>query len=149
MRRSWLFLVLVIAATAACSNYPDDIAGTSDRIRKTRVIRVGIVAAGNDHVDETAVDAYLARLERVTGARRSLKLAAAEPLLAVLKDGDLDIVIGEFPDDTPWLPEVAFVDPLAKRLVGKRTISLIPVARNGENRWIMLLEKAVRERKGS
>jgi hypothetical protein len=149
MRRSWLFLVLVIAVTGACSNYPDDIAGTSDRIRKTRVFRVGIVAVGNDHVDETAVDAYLARIERVTGARRLLKMAAAEPLLAALEHGDLDIVIGEFADDTPWVPEVAFVDPLANRLVGKRTISLFPVARNGENRWIMLLEKAARESKGS
>ncbi|UVO50111.1 hypothetical protein M0208_06110 [Sphingomonas sp. SUN019] len=138
----------MIAMTAACSNYPDDIAGTSEHVRASRTIRVGIVASGQGHADATVIDVYLARIETVTGARRLLKRAAAEPLLASLENGDLDIVIGEFADDTPWLTEVAFVDPLAERVVGKRTIILVPVARNGENRWIMLLEKAVRESEG-
>jgi hypothetical protein len=146
MRCRWLFSV--IAMTAACSHYPDEIAGTSDHIREARVFRVGIVAAGKGYTAAPATDAYLARIERETGARRSLELAAAEPLLASLEHGDLDIVIGECADDTPWLSEVAFVDPLAERVVGERTIILVPVARNGENRWIMLLQKAVRESKG-
>jgi hypothetical protein len=40
---------------------------------------------------------------------------------------------------------VTIVEPLATRRSGKRTFELAPVVRNGENRWVALVEREVRD----
>ena len=141
----WWPIALLVAATG-CSDYPRDIDGTLDRIRETGVLRVGAAALPPE--DQALARAYLARLERATGARARVVSATPEYQIALLEDGRLDLVLGEFADDTPWLAEVAVVEPLSERVVGKRVVGLAPVAANGENRWIMLLEREVREMRG-
>ena len=71
--------------------------------------------------------------------------AKVEALFAALEKGDLDLVVTEVADDSPWLTEVAVIDPLSRRRVGERLLGLSPVARNGENRWVALLERQQRD----
>ena len=54
-------------------------------------------------------------------------------------------MIGAFAEDSPWGTDVAILEPLSKRAVGGRVIGLAPVAANGENRWIGLLERTIRD----
>lgn len=137
---------LLLAATllAACENYPRDIGGTLARVTTSHSIRVGIIEGSLDERRRALALSYLGRLRAATGAEADVSRGAAEPLLARLEAADLDLVIGEMTDDTPWLTAVAVIEPLAEREQGERLITLNPVARNGENRWIMLLEREVR-----
>ena len=138
--------ILLCIALAACGPYPDDISGTLARIEQSGRIRVGLAGLGS--ADEPAAHRFVARLERATGAQAALARGPAERLLARLEEGDLDLVIGEFAADSPWAMPVAIIEPLATRREGKRVLELAPAARNGENRWIALVEREVRDGAG-
>lgn len=128
---------------SACADYPRDIEGTSDAINGRKNMRIGIVAGPTS--DTARRQAFIAELARITGARPLQVTGSAEPLLLDLTSGKLDLVIGEFAKDTPWIDKVAILEPIASRMVGKDEIDLVPIARNGENRWVITLETAVRD----
>lgn len=144
MLRMTIALIACSMATG-CDHYPRDIEGTLDHVRDQREFRVGLVASGNGSSHALLVGEYLGRVGRVTGAQPRITIGAAEPLLVKLEDGDLDLVVGQFATDSPWLTDVAVIEPLAQGQLRGRQVSLNPVARNGENRWIMLLEQQVRD----
>ncbi|MET0365017.1 MAG: hypothetical protein ABW169_10220 [Sphingobium sp.] len=83
----------------------------------------------------------LDKISRDTQAAIAVRSGAAEPLLADVRDGKLDLVIGPFEKDSSWATDVAFGPPLAR---GAGDIEFKAAARNGENRWIMLVERAAR-----
>ena len=133
---------------AACGSYPRDIEGTRDRVERSRVIHVGIFQSVLAGPDRQRALLYLDRLQRATGASPQAIAGGAEPLLARLEAGELDLVIGDVARDSPWIDAVAVIEPLAEHEVGGRAIGLSPIARNGENRWILLLEALVRDTGG-
>ena len=106
-------------------------------------MRIGLTHLRSD--DERAARRFVARIERATGAEATLDHGPTESQIARLEEGKLDLVISEFAADTPWAKSVAIVDPLAVRRSGKRTFELAPAAQNGENRWIALVEREVRD----
>jgi hypothetical protein len=132
--------LLASLALAGCSAFPRDADGTSDRIAAERVFRVGLVATGGADPTQAAAHAFVARVARATGARPRLRSGASEELLVDLDKGRLDLVVGVLAPETPWVSEVAILQPIAVRAAPERLV-LTPVARNGENRWIMLLER--------
>jgi hypothetical protein len=140
--RGWPILLLL--TLTACGPYPRDIDGTLADIEGTQVIRVGFANLRAE--DLPSAEGFVARIEDATGARARVDTAPAETQIARLEDGQLDLVIGEFAEDTPWGTEVAILEPLGWRQVGARRLGLSPVAPHGENRWIALLEKAIRDR---
>lgn len=137
-----------VALLAACGPWPRDIEGTRDRVEASRIIRVGLFQGSLSGPDRQRAAAYLDRLRRATGAAPQISTDAAEPLLARLEAGELDLVLGEVATDSPWVGEVAVIEPLAERDLAGRTIGFSPIARNGENSWIMLLEREVRDMRG-
>ena len=60
--------------------------------------------------------------------------------LLELQDGQLDLVVGIVSPDSPWTGRVAQLKPIGETLAPQHLL-LTPMARNGENRWIMLLER--------
>lgn len=147
--RSIPFLVLFLATLAGCSAYPRDTEGTLETVETQKIIRVGLISNYSDAGDRDLTEAFLGRLAHVTGASPKIVKGAAEPLLIELETNQLDLVIGEIAGDSPWNTDVAVIEPLAVRTIGERQIGLSPVARNGENRWIMLLERLVRNLKSN
>ncbi len=137
------FAALLALTLSACGPYPRDIGGTLESVEKQGVVRVGLTQI--EPADAPAARAYLARLEAATGAKVRATTGSAERQLAALEAGEFDLVLGEFAEDSPWLDSVAVIEPIASRTVGDRRIGLAPVAANGENRWIGVLEKAVRD----
>jgi hypothetical protein len=137
--------MLGIVLLAACGVSPRDIEDTRSRVETSRIVRVGIFQSALAGPDRLRALVFLDRLRRATGASPQAVTGAAEPLLARLEAGELDLVIGEIATDSPWVTAVAVIEPLTEHQVGGRTIGLSPIARNGENRWIMLLEREVRD----
>ena len=139
-------LLGAFATLGACGlDVPRDIDGTLERVRATRVFRVGLIQGPAAEHHRPSISAFLARLRARTGAAPRVTWGAAEPLLAALEDGQLDLVIGEIAQDSPWKTGVTVVEPLAERSVGQRRLGFSPIARNGENAWIMLIERETRD----
>jgi hypothetical protein len=133
-------VIILLISLASCGPYPRDIEGTYDRVSSSHVIRVGMIAGS----DMRPAASFLGNLARTTGAQVRSVHGSAEPLIAALDDDQLDLVIGEVATDSPWIKDVAVIEPLRTRRVGKSKIGLSAIARNGENRWIMLLERQAR-----
>ncbi len=137
-------LILALAALTGCDSYPRDIAGTGRQVTDTRRLRVGYGQMTAD--DRALADRYVSRVAAATGSRADApRLASNEALFASLEKGDLDLVIAEVAADSPWLTDVAVIEPLVRRRTGDRELGLSPVARSGENRWVMTLEREVRD----
>ena len=134
--------LLTALALQGCGSLPRDPDGTLDRVRAQHVYRVGIIADGGDPAGDRESAAFLAGVSRATGARPELRQGASEPLLLDLQGGRLDLVIGTVSPKSPWVSEVAILKPIAERTAPQHVI-VTPIARNGENKWIMLLESQV------
>ncbi|HVQ08209.1 MAG TPA: hypothetical protein VMS43_07215 [Allosphingosinicella sp.] len=116
-------------------------------MRAAGIVRVGLIAGPATARDRALIGAYLGRVGRAAGAAPRIVTGGAEPLLAGLEADRLDLVLGEIAADSPWVSDVAVIEPLAERVIERRRIGLSPIARNGENRWIMLLEREARDMK--
>ena len=135
-------LAVALIACAGCSDLPRDPDGTLERVMRERQFRVGIVASsGGVHASHQAL---VARLARATGARPLIEQDSAEPLLIRLEEGDVDLVLGEFEHKGPWTTQVHMLPALARRTAGDREIVVAAAAANGENRWIMLVDREAR-----
>jgi hypothetical protein len=139
-------VLLPCLALAACGVMPEDVSGTADRIEQTGSLRIGLTELRPE--DEVLARRLVGRLEQLTGARATFERGPAERELARLEEGELDLVISEFASDTPWAASVAIVEPLASRRAGSRTMELAPAVMNGENRWVALVEREVRDSAG-
>lgn len=139
-------IMLLLCGLAACTDYPRDAESTLDSIRATQAIRLGL--APTAIADRPIFDRFIAELNTSTGARMQVTSGSEEELLARLEHGELDLVAGHFAEDSPWLADAALIEPLTSRPVGERRIGLAVVARRGENAWIGLLERTVRNVRG-
>jgi hypothetical protein len=139
----WRLAFCAALALAACDRLPRDPDGTLDRVRAERRFRVGLIAAGDSPIGAERTRAFLGRIAGATRATPVLKEGAAEPLLLELEDGELDLVIGPLSPESPWVSRVALLRPIGET-VAPQHLLLTPMARNGENRWIMLLEREAR-----
>ena len=140
IRHAVLFALL--CGTCAC-DIPRDPDGTLKRVRAEHSFRVGLIASGDRRVGADREQAFLKRVAAASGARAVVTEGAAEPLLIDLEEGKLDLVVGPVSPDSPWVKEVAILRPLAQTIEGPRLL-IVPIARNGENAWIMLLEREAR-----
>lgn len=139
--------LLAIAVLSACDAYPHDIEGTSRRIAATKQLRVGFGSLSLQ--DRAVAQAFVDRIAAENSARPIVRSrGSTESLFADLEAGKLDMVLAEVAGDSPWLTDVTVIEPLATRKVGEREIGLSAIARNGENRWLMQLERHVRDMKG-
>lgn len=135
-------LILACMSLAACGPYPDDVSGTLDRVERSGRIRIGLAELREP--DSPVAGGFIARLEQATGAQAEVERGSLEHQLVRLEDGELDLVIAELDRETPWAQSVSVIEPLSTRRVGRRTLELAPVTQPGENRWIALIEREVR-----
>jgi len=84
----------------------------------------------------------VARLAKATGSQPSLEHDALEPLLLMLEAGELDMVVGgRFAEDTPWKTRVSLGPSFKTWTTASGTLSERAVARNGENAWIIFIQR--------
>jgi hypothetical protein len=135
MKFHWSVLCLALL-TASCGDFPRDPEGTLARVRSQGVFRVGLVTIAPEGADGSQVAALLAGIGKSAGARAELIRGDAEPML--------DLVIGRFEKKSPWAKLVTIGPPLRRDMQGKTEFRLAPVLRNGENAWVALVEREVR-----
>lgn len=123
-------LALLLLQLAAC-DLPRDAEGTSERLARGPV-RIGRVDDGNSYNQEPA-----SHLERALKAHAVVRYGAAEPLLEKLEAGEVDVVMGLFAARSPWEKRVTFAE---QDFYGFRVAT-----RNGEHRWAMTVDRAIRE----
>lgn len=136
-------MLAALALLQGCSSYPRDIEGTSERIARSHELRVGFGKLAP--LQRAQAERFVHAVAATSGARVLAEDDQSnEAMLASLDAGKLDLVMTEVATDSPLLNEVAVIEPLTRRRVEDRELGLSPVARNGENRWIMQLESQVR-----
>ena len=123
---------------AGCSDLPWDSGGTMERVRTSKILRVGLVA-GDERVSGKAHRRFMERLAGETGSRPQVTSASAETLLPKLEMGELDIVIGDFTATTPWGKRVAIMPSPPDLGVVNGDPAPAAVVRNGENGWLSLV----------
>ncbi|QUT05110.1 hypothetical protein KFK14_19215 [Sphingobium phenoxybenzoativorans] len=142
----WM-VVMGLFGVTACGSYPADAEGTLNAIKHAHVIRVGLIEGTQRSPNFSKVQSYLKQVSEDVGAKVEVRQGSAEALFAEIEQGSLDVAVGEIASDSPWLPDVAVVEPIAKRSVGHCSLGLSAIARNGENAWIMVLERHARDMK--
>lgn len=143
MTKSRPFLLCFALLATSCGEFPRDPAGTLDRVRSEKIFRVGVVTENAD--PDGKGKALLHAIGERAGARPHVIRGDAEPMLDQLEQGELDLVIGHFEKKSPWATLVTIGPPLKRDLQGKVEFHLAPVMRNGENAWIGLIEREVRD----
>ena len=125
----WALLLL-----AACGPYPDDTGGTSERIARTGVVRIGLSEL--HPADVPAARAFIAKLADRLNARAETSAGPAERELAELEAGKLDLVLGDFAEDIAvarrGCADRADLRPQRRR---SQTRASHPWRANGENRF--------------
>jgi len=135
-------VALCCALLSACDALPRDPAGTSRLIGERHAFSVALV----DPSLRTApqVVRLVKELEKRTQAHARWQAGTGEALLQRLDDGTLDLAIGHFRADSPWATQVAFAPALSISGRADAPMELKAAMRNGENRWIMTVERASR-----
>ena len=131
-------------ALAGCSNFPRDTEGTLDRIKRDKVLHVGLAAplapAG---MDERARH-LIRQVAQEAGASVRVEQGYQEILFDQLENGEVDLVVGRFEAKSPWAKLVSFGPPLLRETQGKTEFHLVAAMRNGENALISLVEREAR-----
>lgn len=137
------FLALLLAASlAACSDIPRDAEGSLKRIREEKSFRVGLISGSDDREGRGRRLIEAAAAE--AGATPQVTTDAAEHLLTRLEEGEIDLVVGAMAKKSPWASKVHASKPLSPA-AEKDPVSLVALARNGENAWISLLYRQVEQ----
>jgi len=136
---------LLLLSLAACDALPRDPDRTSDRLRQSRILRVGI----NGEPVAPQAQSLVAELAEHNDARVSIRRAALEPLIVDLNAGRLDLILAPMAKDSPWKKLVAPGPALSVEGAGKQRLEWRALMKNGENRWIMQVERLSRQVSGA
>lgn len=136
-----LLAAFVAASAPGCADMPRDPERTGELVRDSGAIRLGAVTGLEGEPQARQV---LSRIERETGARAAVQEGDSETLLRDLEEGKIDLVYGRFPMDSPWATKVHLGRALGWRAEPPKHVAAPRFAyRNGENGWIMRVERAV------
>ncbi|MBZ9650025.1 hypothetical protein K9B33_21045 [Sphingobium sp. 3R8] len=135
-------IAIAFLLLGACDALPRDPANTSDRIARSHSFTVALTDSSVRAAPE--VDRLIREIERRTKARAQWRIGSGELVLQQLDDGTLDLAIGRFTAESPWATDVAFAPALSTTGSKDSPIELKAAMRNGENRWIMTVERASR-----
>ena len=138
-----LLTIAAAAGLSACGDIPKDPDGTAGRVRSEKLVRVGLI--DGTAVGEDRQRLFLAGVAGATGARPAIERGAAEPLLARLEQGSLDLVLGPMTPASPWQRMVHFLPPLGEQVNAEEHLHVVAMAKNGENEWIAILHREARK----
>ena len=128
--------------SGACDALPRDPDGTLLRVAQEQRFTVALAEPTVGRAPEVAK--LVREIERRTGAQARWLPGSGEELLRQLDEGTIDLVISRFTAESPWASDVAFGPELATSGTTDAPLKLRAAMRNGENRWIMTVERASR-----
>lgn len=147
-RHVWLgSVVLFTCLLTGCGiQVPTDPNGTLDRVREG-VMRVGVTENSpwvelDDTAQPSGIEPVLiSGFADQLGSEIQWTTASEAVLLDRLDQGELDIVIGGFLEDTPWVEKGAITLPFAEETTLGGPEKHVMIVRMGENGFLVALEK--------
>lgn len=133
-------IIAAMILLTGCADLPRDVEGTMERVRTTKVLRVGFVS-GDEQFSGPAHRRFIANVAKETGSKPHVVSGSAETLLPQLERGDLDIVAGDFTATTPWGKRVTIMPTPPRLGVVDGKPAPAAVVRNGENGWVALVHR--------
>lgn len=125
----------------ACDSLPRDPENTTERVKEDHTIILGVVASESVGGKEAVV---ASRLADAFDAEVQIRRSSGEQLLASLEEGQIDLVYGEFANNSPWARHIHLGAPFDGNGHAERDRPVARLAyRNGENGWIARVERAM------
>jgi ABC-type amino acid transport substrate-binding protein len=145
MSRRWL---LLLTLSALGCDMPRDPQGTFDRVRGG-TMRVGVSGdspwVSHSGGDANGIEAALVKkFADQIGAEIDWQPGGESELFHKLQHGGLDLVIGGLVESTPWSKHVGLTRPYLTTQDEKHVMAV----RQGENRWLLELEKFLYQHRG-
>jgi ABC-type amino acid transport substrate-binding protein len=137
---------LLMATTGCGLTIPTDPHGTLDRVRSEQVLRAG-ASPSDGWVEVDADDPAGREVELVEGFAESLgarvewTVGGEEELVGDLEDGRLDLLVGGFTDQSPWMDKAALTRPYVEVTVDGEKEAHVMLVRLGENALQSALEE--------
>ncbi len=129
---------------AGCGAYPQDPNQTTAQIEERGTIRIGLIALSESQ-NAQDMQEFAELLATSYEVDPHVVNGSAEALMSQLKRGELDIVIGELPKNSPWAKEAAFTAAFSKNHVSKSEPVVRGAVHLGENRWLLSVERMIEE----
>lgn len=137
MRHFIAVLCVAGLALGGCS-LPKDPEGTSAAVEGA-VLRVGLLQPELDDADRRAVEAVAQAFD----AAPRLVRGAAHDLVARLESGDIHILLGGLPKNSPFSEKASFSRPFGEVMVGGERRERVLAVRKGENGFLTRIERAL------
>lgn len=150
----WRLLVcltigLVTLLSGCGASFPADPDDSLQRIRSSGELRVGVsphppftVVPSSTEGVPTGSEVDLVRsFASALGAEPVWTVDGEEHLVELMKDGDLDIIIGGLTDESPWSDDVALTRPYLEATEDGQTVSYVMATTMGENALLTALER--------
>lgn len=132
-----LILVLSVTLLPACK-VPVDPEGTTDEVTGA-VLVVGALGSPLDPVDADAIASIAASMH----AEPKITIGDPHTLFAQLQDGQVHIVAGAIPANTPFADDVALSDPMGDVTLPDGSEDRVLAIRKGENRFLVTVNRAL------
>lgn len=137
--KSFILSAFIIVAIAGC-NFPNDPEGTLASVRNA-TLDAGVASPELADEDRAALEA----IARGAGAELVLHQGNVHDLAAQIEAGQIDILAGCIPEDTPLAEQVALTNPFGNVKVGDATHKRVLAIRKGENAFLIFINKALKE----
>lgn len=145
-----LAVLLLVTPAPGCATIPRDPEGTLERVRTTRLLRVGaspsegrVVVAGTEPAGPE-VELVTGFAEAV-GARVDWRVGGEEELVGAMERGELDLLAGGLSDRTPWSQRVSVTRPYAESRRHGEPVKHVLAVPLGENAMLGRLERYLDE----
>lgn len=136
--RMVIFLAGAVVLLLSGCWMPRDPEGTTERVRGG-TLHLGVLGTVLSDAEERAVAAVADALD----AEVSRDTADPHRLFAMLGAGEIDIVVGGVPEDTPFASRVGLTRSIGKVRVGDRLEDRVLAIRQGENRFLMTVNRTL------
>lgn len=137
---SRIMLVAMMVPMLSACKVPDDPEGTTRNV-KEGTLKVGALVAPLDDVDTAAI----ARIADALQVESDIRTGDPHNLFALLEAGELHVVAGRIPSNTPFASQVGLTNPLGRIAVGSDTEDRVLAIRKGENLFLVTINRAIRE----
>jgi polar amino acid transport system substrate-binding protein len=147
-----VFLALTLLLSAC--DFPSDAAGTLDRV-EGGMLRVGVtvnapwVAAVDGEPGGLEPD-LVRQLARNLSAEIDWVQSSEATLVRLLRDREIDLLIGGLTEDSPWGSEVGFTQPYARASSGpgRPSEAHVMAVPPGESAFALALDRFLQARRG-
>ncbi len=137
-RRSCLSLLVLALLLAAC-DLPRDPESTSERVTGGELVIGRITGKPAEESEKSALE----RILSAYSATPRFVEGEVHHLVADLRDGKVDLLVGRIPEDTPFAAKVGLSKPVGTTQIGGETKGTVFAVRSGENGFLKTINRQI------